>query len=40
MQWDWRSEVEEKMKEVGPGGSIKELKEYALIEGELYRRLP
>ena len=27
------------MKEAGPGGSIKELKEYALIEGELYRRL-
>ena len=27
------------MKEVGPGGSIKELREYALIEGELYRRL-
>ena len=39
-QWDWRSEVKEKMKEVGPGGSIKELKEYALIEWELYRRLP
>ena len=38
-QWDWRSEVKEKMKEAGPGGSIKELKEYALIEGELYRRL-
>ena len=31
-QWDWRSEVKEKMKEVGPRGSIKELKEYALIE--------
>ena len=28
------------MKEAGPGGIIKELKEYALIEGELYRRLP
>ena len=27
------------MKEAGPGGSFKELKEYALIEGELYRRL-
>ena len=39
MQWDWRSEVKEKMKEAGLGGSIKELKEYALIEGELYRRL-
>ena len=38
-QWDWRSEVEEKMKEAGPGGSIKELKKYTLIEWELYRRL-
>ena len=38
-QWDWRSEVKEKMKEAGPGGSIKKLKEYALIEGELYKRL-
>ena len=38
-QWDWRSEVKEKIKEAGLGGSIKELKEYALIEGELYRRL-
>ena len=28
------------MKEAGPGGIIKELKEYALIEGELYRRMP
>ena len=28
------------MKEARPGGSIKKLKEYALIEGELYRRLP
>ena len=28
------------MKEAGPEGSIIELKEYALIEGELYRRLP
>ena len=27
------------MKEAGPGGSIKELKDYTLIEGELYRRL-
>ena len=38
-QWDWRSEVEEKMKEAGLRGSIKELKEYALIKGEQYRRL-
>ena len=28
------------MKEAGYGGSIKELKDYTLIEGELYRRLP
>ena len=27
------------MKEAGPGGSMKELKEYTIIEGELYRRL-
>ena len=27
------------MKEAGPGGSIKELKKYTLIEWELYRRL-
>ena len=27
------------MKEARPGGSIKELKEYALKEGELYKRL-
>ena len=26
------------MKEAGPRGSIKDLREYALIEGELYRR--
>ena len=28
-----------KIKEVGHGGSIKELRDYTLIEGELYRRL-
>ena len=39
-QWDWRSEVEKKMKEVGLGGSIRELRDYTLIEGELCRRLP
>ena len=38
-QWDWRSEVKEKMKKAGPGGNIKELKDYTQIEGELYRRL-
>ena len=38
-QEDWRSEVKEKMKKAGPGGNIKELKDYTQIEGELYRRL-
>ena len=28
------------MKEAGYRGSIKKLKDYTLIEGELYRRLP
>ena len=28
------------MKNAGLGGNIKELKDYTLIEGELYRRLP
>ena len=39
-QWDWRSEVKEKMKMAGPGGNIKELMDYTQIEGELYRRPP
>ena len=39
-QWDWRNEIKEKMKEARPGGSIKELKDYTLIERELYMRLP
>ena len=39
-QWDWRSEVKEKMKRAGSRGNIKELKDYTQIEGELYRRLP
>ena len=40
-EWqDWRNEVKEKIKEAGYGGSIKELRDYTLIEGELYRRLP
>ncbi|XP_023907966.1 uncharacterized protein LOC112019680 [Quercus suber] len=39
-KWDWRSEVKEKMKETGSGGSVKELKGSTLIEGELYRRQP
>ena len=38
-QWDWRSEVKEKMKEAGPRGNIKKLMDYTQIEGELYRRL-
>ena len=29
-----------KIKEVGHGGSIKELRDYTLVEGELYRRPP
>ena len=32
-QQDWRNEVKEKIKEVGHGGSIKELRDYTLIEG-------
>ena len=39
-QQDWRSGVKEKMKKAGYGGCIKELKDYTLIKGELYRRLP
>ena len=39
-QQDWRNEVKEKIKEAGHGGSIKELRDYTLIEGQLYRRLP
>ena len=39
-QQDWRNEVKGKMKKSGHEGSIKELKDYTLIEGELYKRLP
>ena len=39
-QQDWRSEVEKKIKQIGYRGSIKELRDYTLIKGELYRRLP
>ena len=39
-QQDWRRGVKERMKEVGHRGSIKELRDYTLIEGELYKRLP
>ena len=38
-QQDWRSEVKEKMREAKFGGSIKKLRDYTLIEGELYKRL-
>ena len=38
-QCDWRSKVKEKKKEAGPRGSIRELRDYTLIEGELCRRL-
>ncbi|CAL9019486.1 unnamed protein product [Prunus brigantina] len=34
---DWRKPVKEK---IGKGSDIKELKDYAIIFGELYRRLP
>ena len=37
---DWRNEVKEKIKKSRHEGSIKELKDYTLIEEELYRRLP
>ena len=33
-QKDWRSEVKGKMEKLGHEGSIKELKDYTLIEGE------
>ena len=39
-QKDWRDEVKGKIGKLGHEGSIKELKDYTLIEGELYRRLP
>ena len=39
-QQDWRNKIKEKIKEAGHGRSIKELRDYTLIKGELYRRLP
>ena len=39
-QKDWRDEIKGKIRRLEHNGSIKELKYYALIEGELYRRLP
>ena len=37
---DWRSEIKREMGKLKHRGSIKELKDYTLIEGEQYRRLP
>ena len=37
---DWRSVIKKEMGKLEHGGSIKELKDYTLIEGEFYRRLP
>ena len=39
-QKDWRDEIKREIGKLEHGGSIKELKDYTLIEGELYRRLP
>ena len=39
-QKDWRDEIKGKIEKWGHKGSIKELKDYTVIEGELYRRLP
>ena len=39
-QQDWQNEIKEKIKEARHGGSVKELRDYTLIKGELYRRLP
>ena len=38
-QKDWRYEIKGKIEKWGHEGSIKELKDYTLIEGKLYRRL-
>ena len=38
-QKDWRDEIKAKIEKLGHERSIKELKYYTLIEGELYRRL-
>ena len=32
--------IKEKVEKLEHGGSVKDLKDYTLIEGELYRRLP
>ena len=36
---DWKDEVKWKIGKLGLEGSIKELKDYTLIEGKLYKRL-
>ena len=38
-QKDWRDEIKGKIGNLEHSGSIKELKDYTLIEGELYWRL-
>ena len=38
-QKDWRDEIKGKIGKLEHGGSIKELKDYTLIEGELYKWL-
>ena len=37
---DWQSEIKREVGKLERRGSIKELKDYTLIKGELYRRLP
>ena len=37
---DWRNLIKEKVEKLEHGGSVKDLKDYTLIEGELYKRLP
>ena len=37
---DWRSEIKREVGKLKRRGSIKELKDYTLIDGKLYRRLP
>ena len=37
---DWRSTIKKEMGKLKHGGSIKELKDYTLLDGELYRKLP
>lgn len=35
----WRDEIKKEIGKLEHGGSIRELKDYTLIEGELYKRL-